>query len=87
MSSAAQSFAAGDWLDLLLSVDLQNDILDLYVDGLPVGSTAVDMAPSAYEDWRLGADADGESWGNWAFARLTVFDHALSPAEVTALYR
>jgi len=31
----------------------------------------------------VGADAAGKSWGNWAFARLTVLDRAHSAAEVT----
>ncbi len=85
--SDAQSFKADDWLDIILAIDSEKDVIDLYVNGQLVGTGIADLEMADYSIWQLGTGAIDGNWGNFAFARLDIVERALGAAEAAALYR
>jgi hypothetical protein len=84
-----QTFVAGDWLHLVVTLDYTNDSYVLYLNGENIGSsTATLSAPASIARWKLGTREDGSGlWtGGWAVAEYAVFDRVLTDAEVAGLY-
>ena len=76
------------WYHVAMTYDRTN--LTLYVNGVPDGSIAASGAiVTSTEPLRIGGSYPG-IWGNYKFAGLidepTVYDRALTSAEITALY-
>ncbi len=88
ITATGQTFAAMDWLHLVLTVNYTTDVYTLYLNGVVIGSDTTSLsAPSGLAYWVLGALYDGSAGqSGWAFAEYAVLDRALSAEEVAALY-
>lgn len=86
--SPAQTFSAGDWLDLVVTIDFDHNIASIYRDGEKIVSNMniVHDLPSLTE-WSVGADRSGGTFSGLAFAEFAVFDRVFTPREVAALFR
>lgn len=84
--SSAQTFAAGDWVDLVVTLDFGNDSYIIYVDGEADGSDTTALTAPAVTEWNLGSSQAGTFVAGCAYAELAAFDKVLSAAEVAQLY-
>ncbi|MFA5401826.1 MAG: LamG-like jellyroll fold domain-containing protein, partial [Dehalococcoidia bacterium] len=83
-----QTFKSGDLLHLVVTLDFDNDIYTLYLNGATVGSsTALLSAPTA-TTFKLGIRNDNNAsyMGGWRFGEYAVFGRVLTAEEVAALY-
>ncbi len=87
VSSSPQTFSAGDWLDIVATLDYSADSYKLYIDGESVGSGSGSYSASVLTDWTLGKYSLGSStWGGYAFGEHAVFDRVLTAVEAAALH-
>jgi hypothetical protein len=86
--SSVQEFAAGDWLDLVVTVD-SDGYAKLYVNGVQDGQADISaLSVPSLSSWCVGSSYSGSTFQcNCAIAEYSVFDRALIAAEVMALYR
>jgi len=87
--SAALDFAAGDWIQIVVTVDW-SDLVTLYING--VYEDAADIStfgtsPVEFNGWQLGATDTGASQSGSAYSGYAVLDSVLAPAEVAAIYQ
>jgi len=83
-----QTFKSGDLLHLVVTLDFDNDIYTLYLNGATVGSsTALLSAPTA-TTFKLGIRNDNNAsyMGGWRFGEYAVFGRVLTAEEVASLY-
>jgi len=84
---SAQSFAAGDWVFVVLTVNYSSYEHKLYINGLLDGSSTETLGVPTLTDWKLSRRAASAGyWGNFNFAEVVVFGKVLSAAEVAAMY-
>lgn len=81
------NFTAGDWIDIVVTVDVTNDELKLYVNGVlkDTNTDAITVSTGLVE-WNLGTTRTGAWVGNFTFAECAVFDRVLTATEVAAEY-
>ncbi len=84
--SSAQSFSAGDWLSLALTLDFDGEAR-LYVDGERDGCGSISSldAPTL-TDWMIGSDYSGSNQANAAVIACLAYDRVLTCSEVNLLY-
>lgn len=78
-NGSTQTFDAGDWIDLVVTLDFTADSYLLYVNGVLDGSDTTALADPTLTTWSLYA-------AGYAFAEYAVFDKVLSADEVAAMY-
>jgi len=87
LTSSAQTFKAGDWLDIVVTLDYATDDYNIYVDGvLEDNDTTAHVASTALNEWNLGSYITAANQAGAAYSELAVFDKVLSAAEVAQLY-
>jgi hypothetical protein len=86
LSSAAQTFAAGAWVYLVVTADFTNDAYALYVDGALVDTDTTALTVPVLTAWRLGSVYDGTYQCGFTIAEYAVFDALLTADEIAALY-
>ena len=88
LDSSLQTFKAGDWIELIVTLDFASDSHRLYINGDLEDEDTVPLSAPTLVDWVLG-DFFNESGriGGFAFSEYTVFDGTLTTEEVQALYR
>jgi len=88
IDSPAQTFKAGDWLDILLTLDFVANDYNLYIDADLEGTNTTALAAPTLTDWVLGDryTHTGVNVGGFAFAEYAVFDRVLTAVEVAQLY-
>jgi hypothetical protein len=80
--SSAQTFGAGDWLELVLALDFSGDAV-LSIDGTQDGSADISaLTAPTLTTWSLGADYNGANQANLAFGAYQVFNCVSSSAEI-----
>lgn len=84
--TAAQTFKAGDWVDLILTLDFASNSYKLYVNGELEDVDTTALTAPTITDWQLGAGYAGGTQGGCNFAEHSVFDRVLTAAEVAAMY-
>lgn len=87
--SPAQTFKAGDWLDILLTLDFTNDVYKMYINGEEVDAdTTAMVAMVGLVVWIVGDDFQktGAYVGGWTFAEYAVFDRVVTAVEAAQLY-
>jgi len=88
--SPAQTFSAGDWQYVLLTLNFTTDAYTLYVNGAAAGSdTTALTAPAALAEMNLGTSyiGAGSSTANAAYNELALFDSVLTAEEAAAIYQ
>ena len=85
-NGTTQTFKAGDWVDIVLTVDFTADEYYTYVNGILDGSDTTALAAPTLTDWCLGSDYLGANQVGLVFAEYAVFDRVLTSDEVAALY-
>lgn len=77
IASSAQSFKAGDWIELLLTLDFANNDYKLYVNGDEDGTDTTSLsAPtlgSGSSTFNLGSTYTAASHGCFAFAEVAIW--------------
>ena len=87
INTAALTFNAGDWLDIVLTCNFAADDYLLYINGVLAGRDTTAMtAPTAIVDWVLGMYRDGGFQSGFAFDGYAVFDRVLTAAEIGGLW-
>ena len=69
LTSAALTFSANTWYDIVLTLDYTNDVYKLYINGAMVDTetaTAL-VTPTGYESFNLGSLADGSGQAGFVF--------------------
>ena len=86
--SAAQTFNAGDWLDIVVTIDYTANVSKLYVNGALEDTDVCATAPTAVATWTLGTrkDMDGAYTGGFAIAEYAVFSDILTALEVAEMF-
>ena len=88
LESAAQTFEAGDWQHILLTLNFTADEYFLYINGVEDGSdTSVLTAPTALTQMNLGTDTAGGSVPNATYSELPLFDSVLTAADAAAMFQ
>ena len=85
--SAALTFSAGDWLDVVMTLDYSADIYRLYINGTLAAQSTTALSGVAATEWRLGASYTGTTQSGITVAEYAVFDSILTPEQVAALYQ
>jgi hypothetical protein len=85
-SSSAQSFSAGDWMDIVVTLDFSDDDYNLYVNGVLEDNDTTSLSAPTLTAWRLGSSYSSGSQGGYTIAEYAVFDRVLTADEVAALY-
>lgn len=85
--SSAQTFNAGEWQHILLTLDFTTDAYILYINGVVSGSDNTALtAPTALAQMNLGSRYDGSNQANAAYSEFAIFNRVLTAEEVAALY-
>lgn len=86
-SSAAQTFDAGDWLDIVLTLDFAGNEYYLYINGVESNSdTTALVAPTGLTKWNLGNNTWDGGIGGLNFCEYAAFDRVLTADEAAMLY-
>jgi len=86
-ASYAPTFSAGDWLDIVVTLDYTNNEQKLYLDGVLVDTANdVESAQTTLGRFRLCGDIAGIGQAGWNLGEFAVFDTILTAAEVAQLY-
>ena len=87
LSSAAQTFKAGDWVDIVVTLDFAADDYNLYINGLLADNDTTALAAQVVTQWNIGSNvSDATRHGSFAFDEFAVFDRVLTAIEVAGLY-
>jgi hypothetical protein len=85
--SAVQTFSAGDWVELVVTLDFTNDEYKVYTAGtLDDTDTTSLSAPTGITNWTLGASYVESGHGNWTFSEFDVWDRVLTASEISQIY-
>lgn len=85
---SALTFAAGDWLHIVATLDFSGDVYCVYVNGARTIYNTADTAsaPTGLNQMNLGSTyAASSRWGG-AIAEAAIFNSVLTAEEVAALY-
>jgi len=86
LASGEYEFYAGDWLDIVVTLDFTNDQYHMYIDGVEVDSALTMLSASAHDSWNLGSHYTEINQSGWAFSEFAVFDRVITSVEVAQLY-
>lgn len=84
--SAVQSFAAGDWIHLVLTCDFTADSYSLYVNGALAGNTTTALTAPTLTTWRLGSAYNNTGQGGYTIGEYATFGRVLTADEIAAMY-
>jgi len=84
LNSPAQTFSAGDWIELIYTDDFSEDRRELYINGILAASDTAIVSPIVTAaTWRIGASSGGGGQGGYAFEQVQVFKKRFTATEVT----
>ncbi len=84
---ATTPFSAGDWLDIILTIDYAANSYVLYLDGEEIASSTTALANIAtLSQWNVVSRFTATSQTGWNVAEFAVFDRVLTAIEVAGLY-
>lgn len=90
LESAARSFVAGDWIDILVTADFNASgagDYNLYLNGLlSDNEVTANIAAPVIEEWNLGGYIDGGYQIGFVIAEYAVFDRVVTTDEAAMLY-
>lgn len=86
LTSAAQTFKAKDWLDIVITLDFDSDEYKLYVNGVLEDTSTDTCTPPILEQWNLGSNYLGANQSGAAVCELGVFDKVLTASQVAQVF-
>ncbi len=87
LNSGALTFKAGDWLDIVVTLNFTADDYNLYINGVLIDNdTTALTAPTGLIDWKLGALWNDSNQTGYAVSGHVVFDRVLTATEIATLY-
>jgi hypothetical protein len=87
ISQAAETFKAGDWKYIVITLDFASNLYRLFLDGVLENSNAAALAAPTLTDWCVGSIYDGTLYqAGFVFDEFAVFDRVLTAAEIAAMY-
>lgn len=86
MNSTAQTFDAGDRLDIVVTIDHDNDSHALYIEGSEEDTSSASVQPPTCDEWNIGSNTAGGNHSDFWVAEFSVWDRALTAAEVSDMY-
>jgi len=86
LASAAQIFKAGDWMDIVLTLDFGSNDHNLYVSGTLEDNDTTAMTAPTLTQWTLGAAIDETLQPGVVVAEYAVFSRVLTAIEVAQLF-
>ncbi|HUV88178.1 MAG TPA: LamG-like jellyroll fold domain-containing protein [Anaerolineae bacterium] len=86
LSSSAQTFAAGTWIDLVLTLDFTANSFKFYVNGVLEDTDTTACGAPVLNQWNLGSNCAGVNLPGAAFCEFGVFDRVLDQSEVSQLF-
>ena len=85
--ASALTFAAGDWLHVVATLDFAADTYYVYVNGeREVNDTTSLAAPTGLDNMNIGSLYDAAQSWNGKIAGIRVYDRVLTTTEIAALY-
>jgi len=85
ISSPVQTFAAGDVLDIVVTLDYTNDLYYMYINGVLAGSYTGARTSPALTNFYLGCSSTNYAAGI-VFSEFAVFGAALTAEDVAAMH-
>lgn len=85
IDSTAQTFIAGDLIELLVTLDFGNDSYALYVDGDAEGTSSAALSVPTLTQWNLGSTVTVTNCSNLTISEYTVWDRALTADEADTM--
>lgn len=86
LASSVQNFDAGDWVDIVATIDFTNDSHALYINGVLEDTDATALSTPVLTTWKLGSFHDGTFQANAFYSEYDVWDRALDANEIAAVY-
>ncbi len=86
LTSPLQTFSAGDWLEMLITIDTDNNSYVMFIDGVSVDTDTTAKDAPVLTEWKLGSDYDGTWTGDWIFSEFDVWDRILTATEAASIY-
>ena len=86
LSSALQTFKAGDWLDIIVTLDFAADDYNLYVNGMLDDNDATARTAQVATQWNLGSNYLNSAHGGFTIDEFAVLDRVLTAVEVAGMY-
>lgn len=83
--SAAQTFSAGDWIDITVTIDFDNDSYALYLNGALSDTDTTSLEPQSATAWSLGSSVTATTHGNFWIAEFDVWDRVLNANEIAQM--
>jgi len=86
LESSTQTFGAGDWLDIVVTLDFTTDSYKLYVNGVLEDTDTTACTAPTVAQWNLGSYYNATNQMGAAFCELGVFGRVLAANEVSQLF-
>lgn len=85
--SAVTPFSAGDWLDIILTIDFTGNKYYFYFNGGEIASGTTDLANIVtLSQWNVASRFNAVSQAGWNVAEFAAFGRVLTASEVAAMY-
>lgn len=86
LTSTLQTFSKGDWLEIIFTLDTDNNSYVLYIDSAVDDTDTTSKSASTPTQWNLGSDYDNTEHADWIFSEFDVWDRILTSTEVAAIF-
>jgi hypothetical protein len=87
LKSGVQTFVAGEWLDIIFTLDFTSDSYKLYVNGVLEDTDTTACDPIALQQWNLGSTYFATQQMGAGFCELGVFGRILDQHEISQLFQ
>jgi len=87
LTSSAQTFSAGDWIHVVVTIDFSSNEHNLYIDGVLEDTDTTSLAAPSFDEINLGSDNSAGQQANAAYAELALLDVVLTAEQVAGLYQ
>ncbi|HUW35571.1 MAG TPA: LamG-like jellyroll fold domain-containing protein, partial [Planctomycetota bacterium] len=84
--SGGYAFSAGDWLDIVATLDFTNDEYVLYVNAELIGTSTTSLSAAVVTQMNIGTWVESSNHWDGAIAEFALFDCTLAAASVAQMY-
>jgi hypothetical protein len=86
ITSAAQTFKAGDWVHLVLTCDFGADSYSLYVNGALAGNTTTALTAPTLTTWCVGSTYNRTEQSGYTIGEYATFGRVLTAEQIAAMH-